>query len=1094
MTNPRRAVLAGLLMTAVAAARAEDYLESFTTTTYEDPATSTVLWDTGAGEIRLPELDPAPVGSHATPEPALDVFVSGDLLYTATNAAGLLIFDVRDVTSPTLLSAFTTAHKAQEVIVAGDLAFVADALGGLQIIDVRNPAAPVLVGGIAVAGNALSVAVDGNHAYVADALALRVIGVADPTSPVLVANLGTPGTARGVVVSGRLAYVADDAAGIQVVDVSTPASPTLVGSNDEGLTALGVFVSGDQLFVANGSAGLAILDVSDPTAPKVIGAVDTPGTATHVTVSGDRAYLACDASGLQIVNVSDPTNPHVVGDHPTSGDADGVVVSGVHAFLASSLGGIEIVEVARHLVDPRVVGQFALPIGTFGVEVAGDLAYAATQGGLHIVSKADPTAMFEIGMHTTLDGGRRVTLSGDLAYVSTSGGNVEIVDVRDPASPALVATIPSTDLVEGVVVSGEQAYVASGLNGLRVFDVSTPSLPVLIGSYDEAGPFFVSDVIVDGDLAYIVAGSHGLRILDVTDPSSPAALGSVVPGGGEGFYRLDVAGEHAFVIDQNSSSLRVFDVADPSSPALDGVLGIAGPATDVRVSGNRAYVFAADLWVVDVTDPTSPAIVGGLPPGGSGFVDADVSGEVAYAADFFGGLAAIQLRTDVPNDANGRNGQSLPVNDLALEIATVQMTTTQLGPVSWEVSGNGGGTWRSIVPGGSKVSFSPAGTGLLWRSTHGYDLEINPTCSSLELHFLYAPGVIADVVDVPDDQGGWLRLQFDRSGYDFADEPTTPVTGYALHRRVDDPLAPARATGAGWLSPDELGPETLRDLPSARDAGARIFLDGRAEAPAFDDDVHRLGDLPPGVWEVVGWVPAMQRDSYIGLVPTEGDSSSTGIPWSVYVVTTHTTTPSIWFASLADSAYSTDDVPPAVPTSLRFDAPFLLTWDPAPEDDFAHHSVYGSESADFDPMASLIGYTIEPSFDVSSTSYAYYHVTTSDHADNESDAASIEGSLLASPEDGVPTAFALSRTGPNPFRQRTSLTIALPKPTKVRLVLHDVGGRVVRTLADGAYAAGVHAIAWDARDDAGRPVGPGMYFARIEAGEFEAVRRLSVIR
>jgi len=51
---------------------------------------------------------------------------------------------------------------------------------------------------------------------------------------------------------------------------------------------------------------------------------------------------------------------------------------------------------------------------------------------------------------------------------------------------------------------------------------------------------------------------------------------------------------------------------------------------------------------------------------------------------------------------------------------------------------------------------------------------------------------------------------------------------------------------------------------------------------------------------------------------------------------------------------------------------------------------------------------------------------------------------------------------------------------RVRIRLHDVAGRCVRTLADRTFAPGEHDVVWDGADDGGARVPPGVYFARLE--------------
>jgi endonuclease/exonuclease/phosphatase family metal-dependent hydrolase len=89
-------------------------------------------------------------------------------------------------------------------------------------------------------------------------------------------------------------------------------------------------------------------------------------------------------------------------------------------------------------------------------------------------------------------------------------------------------------------------------------------------------------------------------------------------------------------------------------------------------------------------------------------------------------------------------------------------------------------------------------------------------------------------------------------------------------------------------------------------------------------------------------------------------------------------------------------------------------------------------------------------------------------------------------EDGVvPTAFALHAPFPNPFRDVTTLTYALPEPTDVRLEVFDALGRQVATVAEGAHAAGTHEVRFTERG-----LAPGLYLVRLTAGAETATRRL----
>ncbi len=87
----------------------------------------------------------------------------------------------------------------------------------------------------------------------------------------------------------------------------------------------------------------------------------------------------------------------------------------------------------------------------------------------------------------------------------------------------------------------------------------------------------------------------------------------------------------------------------------------------------------------------------------------------------------------------------------------------------------------------------------------------------------------------------------------------------------------------------------------------------------------------------------------------------------------------------------------------------------------------------------------------------------------------------------------LSAPSPNPARGPVRLSFTLPAGTTGSLVLHDVGGRAIRTLAAGAFAPGLHAVTWDGTDGAGRAVAPGLYFARLATGLGARVQRVVVL-
>jgi hypothetical protein len=94
----------------------------------------------------------------------------------------------------------------------------------------------------------------------------------------------------------------------------------------------------------------------------------------------------------------------------------------------------------------------------------------------------------------------------------------------------------------------------------------------------------------------------------------------------------------------------------------------------------------------------------------------------------------------------------------------------------------------------------------------------------------------------------------------------------------------------------------------------------------------------------------------------------------------------------------------------------------------------------------------------------------------------------------MPPGIVFARPRPNPTRGSLTLRFALPRAAPVRLTIYDTTGRLVRELASGARPAGEQAIAWDLRDERGRSVRAGFYFARLEVEGRSLIQKLTALR
>jgi cytosine/adenosine deaminase-related metal-dependent hydrolase len=78
------------------------------------------------------------------------------------------------------------------------------------------------------------------------------------------------------------------------------------------------------------------------------------------------------------------------------------------------------------------------------------------------------------------------------------------------------------------------------------------------------------------------------------------------------------------------------------------------------------------------------------------------------------------------------------------------------------------------------------------------------------------------------------------------------------------------------------------------------------------------------------------------------------------------------------------------------------------------------------------------------------------------------------------------RIYPNPFNPATTIRYELSRPQYAEVVVFDVAGRRVATLAARNHAAGSHTLAWDGRDRRGRSLASGVYLIQVR-GEYEVM-------
>ena len=96
--------------------------------------------------------------------------------------------------------------------------------------------------------------------------------------------------------------------------------------------------------------------------------------------------------------------------------------------------------------------------------------------------------------------------------------------------------------------------------------------------------------------------------------------------------------------------------------------------------------------------------------------------------------------------------------------------------------------------------------------------------------------------------------------------------------------------------------------------------------------------------------------------------------------------------------------------------------------------------------------------------------------------------------EALPTVYALEQNFPNPFNPNTTIKYAIPNAAHVELTIINLSGQVVRTLVNDDLRANFYSVVWDGRNNRGEEVASGMYFYRIQADKFSAIKKLMLIK
>ena len=241
------------------------------------------------------------------------------LVYGA-GQGGLMVFDVSEITDPTLIGGYPehtgNVGRLYRVELSDGVVYTTHRDEGLTVFDVSDPAAPSVIGYFGPAGLE-GMALVGDTLYITNLFGgLFTVDVSEPDNPELLDEIDGLGTAWDIAVSGSVGYISDGQDGVVVVDLSDPDAPVLSGAVDVGGGVQDIALSGDALYAAAGGVGVVVLDVSDPLNPSITTILEYAGSVQSVAVQDDVLW-AVDQEDVIAIDIGDPLVPIPLGTSMT---------------------------------------------------------------------------------------------------------------------------------------------------------------------------------------------------------------------------------------------------------------------------------------------------------------------------------------------------------------------------------------------------------------------------------------------------------------------------------------------------------------------------------------------------------------------------------------------------------------------------------------------------------------------------------------------------------------------------------------------------------------------------------------------------------
>lgn len=721
----------------------------------------------------------------------------------------------------------------------------------------------------------------------------------------------------------------------------------------------------------------------------------------------------------------------------------------------------------KKYLEPKT--QIHLASDYTDVEIGGideDYLYAASHWGLEIFTLIEPTKPTHVGEIATPGQARAVAVDGETAYIADGAAGVHVIDIAVPTDPSITKTIRGFTDASQVHITDEHLYALDRDRGMLAFnlrDVHNVLTPQPRRFFRTAGTPL--NVTIYEDTVYFSDDRHGLFILDPS-PFGDFVVRSTVPILATAYQIAQVGNaSYAYVA---SGNLTLVDVTDPQNPQTGLRLNTPGFATGIQFQDNIVYLTdqQAGLHIIDARNPQQPQRLSSQPTFGNAKHVA-LRDTLAYIADGKGGIQTIDISQPkspkwLHRYAFGDRAYGLDVVKAGVDTRTIYVANGTGGLKTLEFTTPYQGTMTE------SLSFSTN------PRISGDSLEA-ARCTKIRVRDGYGFAGVETGIFVVDLTANTI----------VAHVPTdVAVSDIALHGDYVY-LCAGSLIVIDSRVPQQSRIVARRDMPGS---AYRVALDVDSPTHAY------VAALEGGLYIFDITDPATPRP--VGSYPTQGNATGVALKGKrVYLLDS-----GVGVAALditepnkpeLDGIYRDDTI--LIDAQVGGDLLYLLDSESVQVIDTralttTSAPLYRNRELQFPSELKLVDGVLY-------ITDLYQLRTFRVHP---------EGYSLAveelTPSDWKPTPLKptsinrLNQNFPNPFNPETWIPYQLASDAKVGLHIYDTQGRRIYSQTLGYQKAGSHTAYWDGRNTAGEPVASGVYFYSLEAGSFQATRKMLIQR